>query len=96
VVDLVCCGLSNWEVARSLGLSNAYADKLIASVGLKIPGHHNFNHRERIILWRAKQIGVAEYLAGLRDGEGFPIVERDYPATHPESVHHSLLFPEDS
>jgi len=94
VVDLVCCGCSNEEVARLLGFSKRHGERLIQAAATKVPGHHRLSNRERILFWRAKQIGAAEYRAGLRDEEGFPIVERDYAVTHPDSNHHEILFPE--
>lgn len=93
-VDALCCGMTNEEWHSWHGAGSRAIQSRIREAALRIPGHKNHSARERVLFWRAKQIGVAEYLAGLRDGEGFPIVPRDIPAEYPMSHQHDSLFPE--
>lgn len=92
-VDALCAGLTEIPGTRSSRAGRTLRAHL-REAGLRIPGHRSHSARERILFWRAKQIGVAEYLAGLRDDDGFPIVPRDIPPEHPASHQHDALFPE--
>lgn len=93
-IDNLCSGESASYLARA---TKRRAEAILASLreaAARIPGHKSFSVRERILFWRGKQIGVAEFFAGLRDAQGFPIVERDLPVEHPDSHSHDAVFPE--
>lgn len=95
VVDLICCGCDTAETARTLMISTARVKRIMDNLHAKLPGHRALTVRERVLYWRGKQLGAMEYRAGLRDEEGFSIVERDLPPPHdPASALHETLFPE--
>lgn len=94
VVDGICAGFDPRELSAHTGLPTSRVRAYVNEISNRVPGHRNHTARERILYWRAKQIGVAEFFAGLRDERGFPIVERDLPVEHPDSHAHDALFPE--
>lgn len=94
LIDGVCSGMTTGELGRAIKVKNQQVTDALREVANRVPGHKHHNARERLIFWRAKQIGVAEYFAGLRDRDGFPIVERDLPPEHPDSHAHAALYPE--
>lgn len=94
VIDGMTAGLPLHEIARALGVSDRRIDYLVTAISERIPGPPYNHRRERILAWRAKQLGAFEHALGLRDQEGFPIVPLDLPIGDPDSHFAAALHPE--
>lgn len=66
----VLCGYDNPEIGRRMGVQLNTVRSRLWKIGNKLEGPSWAGPRVRIIMWYSMEIGVRQYLAGLRGDDG--------------------------